>query len=375
MSALLMIPGPIEVSSLVRSAYAGPPPSHVSPEVIEAFGQSLENMRRVWLAPANAVPFVIAGSGTIAMDMAVSNLIDPGDRALVINTGYFSDRIAEMVRRRGGEVVEVQADIGNAPSLEAVAEALSKQRFAVMLATHVDTSTGVRVDAKGLAALATEHGALSVFDGVCATAGERFEMDAWKADVYLTASQKAVGLPAGLALMVASERAIARRAQLKVLPPMSLDWAKWQPIMEAYERRQPAYFSTPATNMIIALDVGLREILAAKHGNDSGIVARFAQHQVCADRLRKAWQELGLELLCKNELAANTLSAIRFPRGVDASLVKAVAARGVIIAGGLHPSCKGEYFRVGHMGDVITREGALSKTIDAIAAALGELRR
>lgn len=374
MSALLMIPGPIEISDAVLTAFSCPPPSHVAPHVISAFGRALGNMRRVWLAPADAVPFVIAGSGTIAMEMAVANVIDAGDSAVVVNTGYFSDRIAEMITRRGARVVHVKAEVGDAPSLDDVREALAAGTFRALFATHVDTSTGVRVDAEGLARLAREHGALSIFDGVCATAGERFEMEAWGADIYLTASQKAIGLPAGLALLVASQRAIARRAALTTPPPLSIDFAEWRPIMEAYEAGRPSYFSTPATNLIVALDVGLKELLDTQHGGLEGMEARFLLHQRCADEMRSAWSHMGLELLCKPALAANTLSAIRYPAGVDATLVKAIAERGVIVAGGLHPSCKDDYFRVGHMGAVTLRSEALEKTRDAVAAALAQAR-
>jgi alanine-glyoxylate transaminase/serine-glyoxylate transaminase/serine-pyruvate transaminase len=374
MSALLMIPGPIEISEAVTLAYSTPPPSHVAPHVIAAFGRALGNMRRVWLAPEDAVPFVVAGSGTIAMEMAVTNLVEEGDATLLVNTGYFSDRMAEMIARRGARVDQVKADVGDAPSLDDVQRALARGSYRALFATHVDTSTGVRVDAKGLAALAHEYGALSIFDGVCATAGERFEMASWNADVYLTASQKAIGLPAGLALMVVSQRAMARRSELTQPPPLSIDFQAWQPIMQAYEAQRPSYFSTPATNMLLALDVGLQELLDTQHDGREGMEARFALHQRCADDMRRAWSDMGLTLLCKPELAANTLSAIRYPAGVDSSLVKAIAERSVIVAGGLHPSCKTDYFRVGHMGEVTRRPEALAKTRDAIAAALAQAR-
>ncbi|MEL6185088.1 MAG: alanine--glyoxylate aminotransferase family protein, partial [Myxococcota bacterium] len=101
---LLMIPGPIEVSPEVRAAHDGPPPGHLAPPVVEAFGLSLERMRAVWQAPASAQPFLIAGSGTLAMDMAAANLVQSGDRVLVLGTGYFSDRMAEILQRYGADV-------------------------------------------------------------------------------------------------------------------------------------------------------------------------------------------------------------------------------------------------------------------------------
>ena len=99
MKPLLMIPGPIEVSPAVLEAFSTPPPGHLAPGVIEAFGASLAMMRRVWMADEHSQPFVVAGGGTVAMDMAAANLIEAGEHAVVVNTGYFSDRIAEMLRR------------------------------------------------------------------------------------------------------------------------------------------------------------------------------------------------------------------------------------------------------------------------------------
>ena len=211
-----------------------------------------------------------------------------------------------------------------------------------------------------------------LFDGVCATAAETFEMQRWGADVYLTASQKAIGLPPGLALLVASPKALEARAALESLPPMSLDFEQWLPIQRAYEARKPSYFSTPATTLVLALDVSLREQLACRHGDLEGMPARFALHQRAADAMRAAWETMGLQLLPRPELAANTLSAIRYPEGVDASLPKRIAEHGVIVAGGLHPKVKAEYFRVGHMGAVVERPEALLRTVEAVAAGLSD---
>ncbi|MFP4599383.1 MAG: pyridoxal-phosphate-dependent aminotransferase family protein [Persicimonas sp.] len=375
--SLLMIPGPIEVSPTVLEAFQGPPPSHVAPDFIEKFGRALEMMREVWCASADSQPFVIAGSGTIAMEMAVGNLLEPGQRALVVNTGYFSDRMAEMLRRRGVQLTEVGAEPGSVPSIAGIEQALDARQVDAIFATHVDTSTGVRVDAQAIAALARERGVLSVFDGVCATAGEAFEMGEWGADVYLTASQKAVGVPPGLALMVASPRALGAREALSEPPPMSVDWQQWLPIMNAYEQRQGSYFSTPATNLVEALHTSLSEILVyergGQHGTQQGISARVAAHTAAADAMRAAWSRMGLEIFPQSpELAANTLSAVMYPEGVGPELLADINKRGVIVAGGLYPGRKQTYFRVGHMGHVVTEPELLLQTVRAVAEALVE---
>ena len=365
---LLMIPGPVELSPAVLDAAAWPPPSHTSPRLIEAFGQSIERMREVWRADAASQPFILAGSGTLAMEVAAANLVEPGDRALVVVTGYFSERMTEILRRCGAEVTEVTAPVGETPAPEEIRAALARGPFKALFATHVDTSTGVRVSPEPLCRLAREAGALAVFDGVCATAAERFEMADWGADLYFTGSQKAIGLPPGLALMVASERALAARAARKAPPPpLFLDWSSWLPIHRAYEERKPSYFATPATSLVMALETGLGEIL------ENGIESRIETQARAAAALRAAWKTLGLRLVPKTEeVTGNTLSVLLFPEGIDASLLPRIAARGVTVAGGLHPAVKATSFRLGHMGYTATRPDYLRKAVEAVAGALQE---
>jgi len=362
-----MIPGPVEVSPAVLAAAAVPPPGHTAPRLIEAFGASLGMMRQIWQADAASQPFILAGSGTLAMEVAAANLIEPGERALVLNTGFFSERMMAILRRAGAEVIEVGAPVGEAPGMDEVRDALRRgSPCKALFATHVDTSTGVRVDPEPLCHLARAAGVLAVFDGVCATAGERFAMAAWDADLYFTGSQKAIGLPPGLALMVAGERALAARESRRAAPPpLYLDWHSWLPIHRAYEERKPSYFATPATTLVMALESGLGEILEA------GIEARVAAHARTAAALRAAWRTLGLRTVPQSEaVTANTLSVLLFPECIDASLLPKIAARGVTVAGGLHPAVKATSFRVGHMGYTVTRPDYLRRTVEAVAGAL-----
>ncbi|NVJ25408.1 MULTISPECIES: pyridoxal-phosphate-dependent aminotransferase family protein [Myxococcus] len=363
MRDLLMIPGPVEFEQEVLQALGAPSYGHTDPAFIAIFGRALKRLREVSLAPG-AQPFVVSGSGTLAMELAVANLVEPGDAALVVNTGYFSDRMAKILERHGATVTHVRAAPGDAPTVEEVEAHLKRGGFKVMTVTHVDTSTGVLTPVEGLSRVARELGVLSVVDGVCATAGEAFHQDAWGADVYLTASQKAVGVPPGLALLTVGPRALEawRKRRVPVASVYS-DWAEWLPIMEAYEAGKPAYFATPPVNLVCALDVSLGQILA------EGLEARFARHQRLARAFRAAWRGLGLRMLpVSDAVTANTLSAVYYPEGVDASLVGRVKAEGVVVAGGLHPDLKTRYFRVGHMNrvgpaDLLTTVGAVERAL------------
>jgi len=175
---LLMIPGPIEFEPAVLAALGAPTTSHIAPDFIEAFGQALERLREVFLCP-DGQPFVVAGSGTLSMDLAGANLVEPGDRVLVINTGYFGDRFGALLERYGAQVTHVRAPVGASPSLAEVEKALRQNDFKLLTITHVDTSTGVLADVQGLASLAHQYGALCVVDGVCSVAGEELRMTEW----------------------------------------------------------------------------------------------------------------------------------------------------------------------------------------------------
>ena len=367
---LLMIPGPIEFTPKVLRAMGMPTTSHVASNFVEVFGTALERLREVFLDPGGQ-PFVVAGSGTLAMDMAAANLIEPGDAALVVNTGVFGDRFGEILQRYGAEVTHVRAPvIGDAPPLEEVRAELGApstsagQGYKLMTITQVDTSTAVAADVEALAAMGREHNVLVVVDGVCSVAGEELRQEAWGIDLALTASQKAIGVPPGLALVVAGPRAMESFRQRKS-PVMSYyaDWTKWLPIMEAYEARQTGYFGTPPVNLIWALNVSLGEIL------EEGMGARFERHRRVSRGIKAAITALGMaQVPVSDQVAASTLTAPYFPDGIDRSVLGHIKEAGVILAGGLHPEIKAGYFRIGHMG--VVNESDVLATVGAIEAGL-----
>jgi alanine-glyoxylate transaminase / serine-glyoxylate transaminase / serine-pyruvate transaminase len=363
---LLMIPGPIEFEPEVLRALGSPTTSHVAPSFIETFGHCLEMMRNVWMAPTGQ-PFIMAGTGTFAMDMAGANLTEPGDRALVISTGYFGERYAELLVRYGAEVTILRAAVGDVVTVEEIENKLKKNNYKILTFTHVDTSTAVLVDPEPIGRLGKKYGVLTILDGVCSVGGERMYQEEWGIDVALTASQKAIGVPPGLALMVVSKRAMEKwRQRTRPVANYYADWTNWLPIMEAYEQRKPSYFGTPAVNLVAALEVSLAQILK------EGMENRFARHEHAGRTFREAMEFFGLGMIPTAEThAANTLSAPRYPAGVTAAdFMKAMASTDVIVAGGLLPSHKTEYFRVGHMGSV--NQNDLTSTIAAIERALGE---
>lgn len=358
-----MIPGPIEFESDVLQAMATPTPSHVDPDFITTFSNCLNKYKQVCFAE-KCQAFIVAGTGTFAMDMAAANLVEQGDQVLVISTGYFGLRYAEILKRYGAQVDVLESEIGDVVPLSKIEEHLSTKKYKLMTFTHVDTSTAVLNDAEAMGKLGQKYDVLTILDGVCSVAGEEIRQDEWGIDIVLTASQKAVGVPPGLALLTASTKAMEVFAQRdSLVSNYYADWNNWLPIMKAYEEKRPSYFGTPPVNLIIALEKSLDIILA------EGLENRFERHKKNAQAFRIALKEMGLTMIPKrDEVSAHTLSAPYYPEGKDASMLKTIKENGAILAGGLLPELKSQYFRIGHMGS--TDEETVEVTLEAIKAGL-----
>ncbi len=359
-----MIPGPIEFAPEVMEKMGQPTISLLAPVFIESFGRCLEMMREIWQCPSGQ-PFIVAGSGTFAMDMAGSNLTEVGDHVLVVSTGYFGERYAELLKRYGAKVTLLQAAIGDVVPLEKVEAELSKGIYKLMTLTHVDTSTGVFVAPKAMADLALKYNVLSILDGVCSVAGQEIKQEEWGIDVVITASQKAVGVPPGLALVMASPKALsAWKGRNTPVANYYADWENWLPVMQTHQARGISYFATPPVNLIQALETSFELILK------EGLEPRFNRHERLAENFREEMSRMGFQSVVRSsELQAHTLSTFFFPEGVvGPEFLKRVAENGVVIAGGLLPEIKTRYFRVGHMG--IVNDEHIRRTAEAIKLAL-----
>ncbi|KDE07455.1 alanine-glyoxylate transaminase [Microbotryum lychnidis-dioicae p1A1 Lamole] len=347
---LLLIPGPVECHDDVLLANAHPSMSHVSPAFAPSFAYCIKALRKVLYAPT-AQPFIIAGSGTLGWDLVAANLIEAGQNALVLNSGYFGDSFAECLETYGAKVTQVKAPVGGRPSLEDVEAALKKDKYAVMTFTHVDTSTGVLSDAKALGELVKRVSpeTLVILDGVCAVASEEIHQDDWNIDVVVGASQKGLSTPPGVSITTVSTKALKVLENRKTpVASYFANYKRWLPIMQSYENLTPAYFATPPVNLIYALEASLKQIT---EGSPS-LEERFQIHREASKKFKKAAEELGFkQVATEPEAAANGMTAVYVPEGIaPPALVGALGSRGIVIAGGLHKDIKTKYVRFGHMG-------------------------
>jgi len=365
---LLVIPGPIEVADDVLYANAHPSMSHTSPNFIKVFGDCIRMIRTVLYSP-NSQPFLIAGSGTLGWDQVASNLVQPGENVLVLNSGYFGDSFADCLETYGAQIDQVQAKLGEAVQPSELEAALQAKTYKLVTMTHVDTSTGVLTDAKTLceAIKRISPNTLVVLDGVCSVASEEIHQEEWGIDVVLTATQKGLGTPPGLSIVNASQLAIKAFSD-RSTPPGSYyaSWKRWLPIMQAYEAGRASYFATPPVNLVYAFHASLTQITKGV----PSLEERFQLHREASQRVKDTAEALGLkQVAVDSKYAANGMTALYFPTGLTAAdIVPKMADRNVTIAAGLHKDIKERYFRIGHMGiSVVDRtRGDIDKVLDAL---------
>ena len=360
MEKLLLIPGPSPVHPRILDALAEPTVSHVSPEMAADLSEALENLKKTVFC-ASGEPFIIAGAGTLAMEIALLNVAEKGDRVLILSQGYFGDRMGQICDSFGIANDVIRSPWGKAVLPGELAAALSRKVYDVVSVTHVDTSTGACAPIKAFADILRDSGLLYIVDGVCATGGIEERMDEWGIDVILTAAQKCYGTPPGLAIDVFSERAMAKRRGMSAVPAYYSDILRWLPIMKDPLK----YFSTPCVNEIRAFAEGTRMML------EEGMAARFARHAKIACAFRSALSSLGFTFFTDEAFFADTLSVVRYPAGIeDKAFRSTLGQNGVVVAGGLAET-SGKVFRLGHMGNlsfeqVLFAVTAMEKTLRSL---------
>ncbi|KAF2142524.1 uncharacterized protein K452DRAFT_297792 [Aplosporella prunicola CBS 121167] len=371
----LLIPGPIEFDDAVLQAMSHYSESHVGAQFVSVFGETLTMLRKLFqnTDPA-AQPFVISGSGTLGWDQVAANLAEPGDDVLVLHTGYFADSFADCFETYGAKPTQLKAAIGDRPQLDEIKKALKEKKYKIITVTHVDTSTGVLSEIKGLSELvhSVSPDTLVVVDGVCSVGCEEIRFDDWGIDVVLTASQKAIGCPAGLSIVMASGRAIETFKNRKTRPASYFgSWKNWLPIMQNYEAQKASYFATPSPQLVRALHTSLTQILS------SPLEERFARHRDVSKKIKDTVTSLGLkQLASKPENQANGMTAIYLPEGVAApQILPNLLKKGVIFAGGLHKEIATKYVRFGHMGVSVTDPNRtdIDRALDALKEGLAEV--
>lgn len=354
---LVMIPGPTPVIDSIRQEMGRPIQAFGDPRFVADYKSVIEDLGDLFNCSGKVFP--LAGTGTLAMEMAVSNTTKRGDNVLVVSNGFFGERFVELCERKGLNVDVLRSEWGDFVKPEEIDAALSKKKYAAMTVTHVDTSTAVVAPIAEIGKVVEKYpDTVYIVDGVAATAGEYADVDGMGIDVMFTASQKAFGVCPGMFILWAGKKALTRRESLGTIPEYYIDFQKWIPIMD-----NPAkYFATPAVNLVWSLKKSTELI------KEEGLKARAERHRKNADAVVKSLESIGFKVLAKKGCRASTLTVAIYPDGVDDSKFRAtMLEEGVICAGALGEYA-GKAFRLGHMGN--TTENEVIVALSAIERSL-----
>ena len=334
---ILLGPGPSLTAPRVMRAMAAPTLSHLDPQFMQLLDDVRLRLRRVFRAADYSFSFAVSGTGTSGMEAVVANLVKEGTRATVVVTGYFGDRLAQMCERYGATVARLNVEWGRACDPDALRMHLKSTGADIVAMVHAETSTGVCNSVRELAAVAREHGALTIVDAVTSLGGMPLDVGAWGIDACYSCTQKCLGGPSGLAPVVFGPRALEQKVACR---SFYFDLS----LLEDYWLKRK-YHHTMSSALVYALYEALSIV------EEEGLDARWARHERNHRRLVASLGELGLSLLPNESDRLWTLNAVRVPDGVDEAAVRAhlLNEYSIEIGAGLGPLA-GKIWRVGLMG-------------------------
>jgi alanine-glyoxylate transaminase/serine-glyoxylate transaminase/serine-pyruvate transaminase len=334
---ILLGPGPSLIAPRVMRALAAPVLSHLDPEFVPMLDDVRASLQRVFRADSRSLTIATSGTGTSAMEAAVANTVADGMRAIVIVTGYFGDRLAQIIERYGARVRRIHVEWGRSVDPQRLEDELVRDGADIVGIVHAETSTGVRNPVKELAALARAHGALTIVDTVTSLGGHDVDLAGWGVDVAYSCTQKCIGAPSGLAPLAVSG---AARERLVKCRSFYLDLR----LLEDYWVGRK-YHHTMSTSLVYALREALLMI------DEEGLAERVARHERNHRALAAGIEAMGLALLPPEGERLWTLNAVCVPAGVDEAAVRRtlLTIYNIEVGAGLGPLA-GKIWRVGLMG-------------------------
>lgn len=338
---LVMIPGPTPTVRSITNQMGRDTVAFGDPEFVKDFKELIVDLKEMF--NVNGECFVVAGSGTMAMEMAIANVTKRGDNVLIVSNGFFGDRFIDICGRKGLNVDVLSAPWGEVVSPKDIENKLREKNYSAMTVSHVDTATGAVAPIQEIGEIIKNYpNTVYIVDGVAATAGEKEDIDNMGIDILFTGSQKAFGVAPGLAILWAGQKALKRRKELNIIPEFYIDFEKWIPVMNDPTK----YFATPPVNMIWALKESVRII------KEEGLDARYERHTRVSNAINSSLEAIGFKILANENNRCSTLSNVLYPEGInDAEFRSTLAQEGVMVAGGLGPYA-GKLFRIGHMGNI-----------------------
>jgi alanine-glyoxylate transaminase/serine-glyoxylate transaminase/serine-pyruvate transaminase len=361
---LLLGPGPSPVEPRVTRAMSAPPLSHLDPAMMSMLDAVRDRLAKLFRAGDGAFTFAVSGTGTSGMETAIANLTRPGVRAVVVVTGYFGDRLAQILTRFGANVARLDVEWGRACTAEQLESFLRTMPGPpeIVAMVHAETSTGVLNPVADLCRVAADTGAMTIVDCVTSLGAHPVDVAAWGADAVYSCTQKGLGAPSGLAPITFSKRAREAAREVGDARRESRSFYFDLALLEDYWVNRK-YHHTISAPLVYALDEALEIVFA------EGLEDRWNRHRTNHLALVDALAHLGMELLPAPAERLWSLNAVKIPEGVDdaATRRQLLERFGIEIGSGLGPLA-GRIWRVGLMG-----HGSSKENVETLTAALGSL--
>lgn len=353
---LLLTPGPTHIPPDICAVLGRPIIHHRTPQFQENLKEVIAGLQYV-LQTKNEV-YLLASSGTGAMEAAVANLLSAGDKAITVEGGKFGERWTELCQAYGAQASVVEVQWGKAVGPDQIKALLDADKdIKAVFITLCETSTGVTTDVKAIADVVRKTNAVLVVDGISGIGVTDFQMDKWGVDVVVSCSHKGFMLPPGVSFVSVSDKAF-KLVEQSTSPRYYFDLRKSK---KAFAKTDTPF--TPAIGIIIALNESLRQI------KEKGLDELFAHYARLAKGTRSAAIALGLTLLPEESCISNVLTAICLPDGIDSGKVVKIMrdTYGISTAGG-QAQLKGKIIRIAHMGcvdeyDILTGISCLEKVL------------
>jgi alanine-glyoxylate transaminase/serine-glyoxylate transaminase/serine-pyruvate transaminase len=340
-------PGPTMVDPRVYQALSKPIVGHLDPYFIQLM-QEVQELLKSPFGTKTASTLVISGTGSAGMEAAVANFVEAGAKFAVFANGYFSDRLTEMAKRQGANVVRFEKAWGETFTDHEAAEFIHREKPKVVGFVHAETSTGALQSGRAICAAAHEAGALVIGDCVTSLGGIPVEFDQTGIDIAYSCSQKGLSCPPGLSPLAISPRAMDwLRARTSPVRSWYLDLK----LIHDYSTVSHRYHHTAPISMFYALREALMVIA------EEGIENRWERHRRCHKFFVKEIEAMGLTMHVPAANRIPTLNTVTVPKGVDEAKVRKrlLDGPGIEIAGGFGPLA-GKIFRIGLMGPLATEE-------------------
>src|SRR5271165_810894 len=340
-------PGPSMVHPRVYEALAKPIVGHLDPYFIQVMGD-VQQLLKSTFGTSDGATLVISGTGSAGMEAAVANFVEPGAKIAIFANGYFSDRLTEMAKRQGANVVRFEKAWGEIFTDEEAQDFIGRERPSVVAYVHAETSTGALQSGRAICAAAHDVGALVIADCVTSLGGVPVAFDQTGIDVAYSCTQKGLSCPPGLSPMAMSPRAMEF---LRARTTPSRSWYLDLKLIHDYSTVSHRYHHTAPISMFYALREALLVIA------EEGIENRWERHRRSNKAFVKGIEAMGLRMHVPEAHRIATLNTVCVPAGVDEAKVRKhlLNGPGIEIAGGFGPLA-GKVFRIGVMGPLATEE-------------------